>query len=208
MADKPGLREAARQLGMSAPALLQAFSEGRATREPDGSVDVDKVRTELAANTDAALSAERKSRNFGGSDRPRGGGATLTEERLRGEQLKNELREIELAKLRGDLLPAAEVLEGWQAAIGRARALLLRIPYAVAPELRRAAPQGDKAIAAILTREIHDALKELSNTKVDDLDDEPESGDRGDAGDGSDVMGAATKPKPKRVGRGRVQAKR
>jgi hypothetical protein len=75
---------------------------------------------------------------------------------------------------------------GWQAAIGRSRALLLGIPPATAARLVMIAREhegdaaaAERAIRASLTRTIDAALTELANTSVDD--DEEDVGD-GDAG--------------------------
>lgn len=116
---------------------------------------------------------------------------------------------LENGRLRSELLPAGDVLEGWQAAIGRTRALLLRIPYATAPDVIRAAKSGQTAVIAVLTDAIHGALGELANTRVDDLDDdEAEAGDAGDAGGGHDLVAASARSLAKRVGRGRISPER
>jgi phage terminase Nu1 subunit (DNA packaging protein) len=78
---------------------------------------------------------------------------------------------------RGELLPAGEVVEGWQAAIGRARSLLLGMPPAAADQvvsLARRHADDAQAIAAVrerLAEMIHDALAELANTAVEDVED-------------------------------------
>lgn len=150
---------AAKAAGVSRASLSRARAEGRVSSDDDGRVDPAEVRRVVRGRKAKPVPAN-------GTD------ATLAAARLRKETALANIREMEAAKMRAELLPAAEVLEGWQAAIGRSRARLLRIPYAVAPELRRAAPEGDHAIAAVLTREIHDALRELSDTKVDSFDDD------------------------------------
>ena len=70
------------------------------------------------------------------------------------------------------------MVEGWQAAIGRARSLLLGIPPSAADALvalvRRA---GDDRAAEAAVRErlaemIHDALAELADTSADEVDEE------------------------------------
>ena len=150
---------AARKAGVSRQSVSKARAEGRVSSDAAGKVDPAEVKRKVRG---------RPPKPVAGAD----DGVTLYEAKRRKELALAGLRELELAKAKGELLPASEVLEGWQAAIARSRARLLRIPYAVAPELRRAAPEGDKAIVAILTREIHDALTELSDTKVDSFDDD------------------------------------
>lgn len=77
------------------------------------------------------------------------------------------------AQLRAELLPAAEVVEGWQAAIGRARALLLGIPTACADELAVRAASGPGAVRDYLRDRIDAALSELTNTALDEADAQP-----------------------------------
>jgi hypothetical protein len=91
---------------------------------------------------------------------------------------------LQVARLRGELLPADEVVSGWQAAIGRARALLLGIPPAAAARLVMIvhehggdAAAAERAIRRHLTWAIDAALAELANTRVDQFDDEPDAGD-------------------------------
>ncbi len=150
---------AAKKAGVSRASVSRARHEGRVSSDAAGKVDPAEVKRKVRGRPPKPVATN-------GTD------ATLAAAKLRKETALANIREMEAAKMRAELLPAADVLEGWQAAIGRSRARLLRIPYALAPELRRAAPEGDKAIAAILTREIHDALRELSDTKVDDFDDD------------------------------------
>src|SRR4051794_18118536 len=97
-----------------------------------------------AGPTDLSLDAER---------------ARLAKEQADGHELKN-------AALRGELLPAAEVVAGWQAAVGRARSLLLGIATAAPLALMMLAnsrePQdAERAIREDLTRRIDAALAEL-----------------------------------------------
>ncbi len=102
--------------------------------------------------------------------------ARLLRERADGQALKN-------AALRLELLPAAEVIAGWQSAIGRARALLLGIPTAAAVQIVLAAKKhadaddAEREVRRLLTKLIDDALNELANTSLDDLDDGEEPGD-------------------------------
>lgn len=156
---RTSMSAAAKAAGVTRQAVAKARAEGRVSSDAAGNVDPAEVKRAVRG---------RKPKPVAGAD----DGVTLYEAKRRKELALAQLRELEVAKLRGELLPANEVLEGWQAAIGRARARLLRIPYAAAPELRRAAPDGDKAIVVILTREIRDALRELANTNVDSFDDD------------------------------------
>lgn len=85
---------------------------------------------------------------------------------------------------RGETLPAPEVVAGWQAAVGRARSLLLGIPTAAAARLVVLARKGgsaassERAIRDFLREQIDVALGELVNTAVDEDDeDEAQLGD-------------------------------
>jgi phage terminase Nu1 subunit (DNA packaging protein) len=89
---------------------------------------------------------------------------------------------LQVARLRGELLPAAEVSAGWEAAIGRARSLLLGVPVAAAPSVLLLAKQhaddpaaAERLIRDYLTRQIDAALAELADTSAEDFDDEPEA---------------------------------
>jgi hypothetical protein len=97
--------------------------------------------------------------------------ARLAREQADGHALKN-------AALRGELLPADEVVAGWQAAIGRARSLLLGIPPASAATVVLLARQGvdaaaaERAVREHLITSIDSALAELATTSIDGFDDE------------------------------------
>ena len=99
-------------------------------------------------------------------------------ERARLLRSQANISELEEAKRRGELLPAGDVVEGWQAAIARARSLLLGMPPAAADQLvalaRRHADDA-RAVAAVrerLAEMIHDSLAELANTAPDEVDEE------------------------------------
>lgn len=114
----------------------------------------------------------------------------LTQEQADHQALKN-------AALRGELLPAAEVVAGWQAAIARARALLLGIPIGAASTLvmltaGREPQDAERAIREELIRLIDGALSELQNTKLDEAEDDgSQPADEGGAGAGGGSMDAA-----------------
>ena len=90
--------------------------------------------------------------------------AKLAREQRVGHELKN-------AEARGELLPAPDVVEGWQAAIARARSLLLGIPPSAAEELVLLSGDGVAAVRERLADMIHAALSELANTAVEDVED-------------------------------------
>jgi phage terminase Nu1 subunit (DNA packaging protein) len=91
--------------------------------------------------------------------------AKLAREQRVGHELKN-------AVSRGELIPSPDVVEGWQAAIGRARSLLLGLPPAAAEELCLLAGKGPAAVRERLADMVHSTLEELANTSVDDTEEE------------------------------------
>lgn len=90
--------------------------------------------------------------------------AKLAREQRVGHELRN-------AVARGELIPAPDVVEGWQAAIARARSLLLGIPPAAAEELMILAREGSAAVRERLADMVHAALSEMANTEVEDVED-------------------------------------
>jgi phage terminase Nu1 subunit (DNA packaging protein) len=99
-------------------------------------------------------------------------------ERARLLRSQANISEFEEARRRGEVLPAGEVVEGWQAAIARARSLLLGLPPAAADglvSLARRASGDEAAVPAVRERLadlIHGALSELANTTLDDVEQE------------------------------------
>lgn len=93
--------------------------------------------------------------------------ALLAREQRRGHTIKNELA-------RGELIPAEEVLEGWQSAIARARSLLLGLPASAAEEIVLLAPEGSGAVRERLADFVNAALEEMADTTVADDDAAPE----------------------------------
>src|SRR3954451_9489916 len=134
---------------------------------PDGSVQGHqawRMRTAVAAIASAS-----------------GGGSDLSAARAKLATTQEELTRLRIDGERGDLLPADEVVAGWQAAIGRARSLLLGIPPASAATLLLLAQRNtdtdaaQRAIHDHLTRLIDGALAELASTTPDDPEDEDTS---------------------------------
>jgi phage terminase Nu1 subunit (DNA packaging protein) len=141
-------------------------------KKPTGPGDGYLVRVGDAVAWLIARAAGRLGREEVDAERERG--LLYREQRIRAE--------LENARRRGELLPAAEVVAGWQAAIGRARALLLGIPTASAANLvqlmhasRDDHDRAERVVREQLRGQIDDALSELANTSLDEPeDDEPE----------------------------------
>lgn len=100
----------------------------------------------------------------------------LTKERARLAREQADKVAIGNAKLRGELLPAEDVVTGWESAIIRARELLLTIPAGMADEVMGLAAVGDRqGVHDLLDDRIRGALAELSNTEIESDDDDPDS---------------------------------
>jgi phage terminase Nu1 subunit (DNA packaging protein) len=112
--------------------------------------------------------------------------ARLAKERADSVALDNKRK-------RGELLPAGEVIEVWQAAIGRARSLLLGMPSAACDELVIVAARGPQAVRMLLEDRMHEALTELasSHDSTEHGDEPAEPGDDGGAGEGLVAVDAA-----------------
>ncbi len=117
------------------------------------------------------------------------GRTALAAERARLACAQADMQEMKNAALRGALLPRDEVTAAVQAAFARVRARLLAIPTRAAP--RVVLLKGIAEVKALLTALVHEALQELSETKVvpaegqapthdADDDDDPCLGDDGD----------------------------
>lgn len=95
----------------------------------------------------------------------------LNAERARLAREQADQTALKNARLRGELVPLAEVVAGWQMAIGRCRSLLLGIAsHFDTPEEQRR-----------VRRLVEGALRELANTRfdADGPEPEPEAGDAG-----------------------------
>jgi phage terminase Nu1 subunit (DNA packaging protein) len=85
-------------------------------------------------------------------------GLTLTGERARLAKAQADAQEVKNAKLRGDLVEAAEVERAWSDILRQVRARILSVP----PRLRQSLNLG-AADAEIIDRELRSALSELGN---------------------------------------------
>src|SRR3954447_229338 len=89
-------------------------------------------------------------------------------ERARLLRSQANISELQESKLRETLIPAEEVVEGWEWAISRARSLLLGLPPAVADQIvtlvrgRSTDEAAIRAVRELLADRVHDALSELA----------------------------------------------
>lgn len=96
----------------------------------------------------------------------------LVEERARLASNQADKVELEVATMRGELIPAEEVVKQWGGMISAARAVLLALPSKVAP--KAIASDSIKDIEAFVSEEIHRSLYELETDAFGDL---PSDGD-------------------------------
>lgn len=175
------VRKAAAELGLTHPALLKAARTGRVSIEPDGTYDVEKIRKQLASNTNQAkrrkTAAEKKSGNPNSNPNSLVTKVVTTEEPVttesedgtfheaqrRREWLRVKKDELELARKRGEMAPIGEINAWIVAMIVRARDLLLRIPS----ELKDRLAQDSNPLRCeqLLLGEVHRVLNELAEFK-------------------------------------------
>lgn len=149
---KVTLAEAARQVGISRQAASKARQAGRLVTDDGGMVDPEHA---------AAVLGKRRGRRV--QPVP-----AMAAERLRAERLKNELRELELAKARGELLPADDVRRALEAVNLAVRDRLRAIPMSIAAVVVEAAhkPNAEQGVYKLVLDAIDEALTELSEAKV------------------------------------------
>ena len=125
-------------------------------------------------------------------------GGTYDQARTRKVTAEAEIAELELAKVKGDLVTAEDVVTAWEDVLGAVKGKLLSIPTKAAPII---AAESEPAVCQRICEDlILEALEELSNydpkidaTRTTTTSESPEEGD-GDAE-------APKKGKRKRVGR-------
>ena len=125
-------------------------------------------------------------------------GGTYDQARTRKVTAEAEIAELELAKVKGDLVTAEDVVTAWEDVLGAVKGKLLSIPTKAAPII---AAESEPAVCQRICEDlILEALEELSNydpkidaTRTTTTSESPEEGD-GNAE-------APQKGKRKRVGR-------
>lgn len=83
------------------------------------------------------------------------------DEKTQHERIKRQKAELELAKMRGDLHASEDVEAVMKDMLTAFRQKILSIPTKLAPQLIEISDQN--TVKAILTKELHDALAELSD---------------------------------------------
>lgn len=167
-------RPAAKKLGMSQPALNQALKKGRTTANPDGSIDVERSRRELAENTDRSkprnhLTGNPKGRRppdgpsvpMGGvgGDTPTSGGQTYNHWRTAREAVTAATAKLEYEERVGNLVSVDTVVKETFEIHRRVRDQLLAMAPRLAPLVaHRSVEECEREIAEDVGR----VLEELS----------------------------------------------
>jgi hypothetical protein len=128
-------------------------------------------------------------------------GTPYDEARTRKVNAEAEIAELELAKIRGELVVAEDVVKAWEDVLGALKAKLMAIPTKGAPVVATESEAGK--CQEILEDLIREALEELSNydpsvSAVTATVESPEEGD--------DSPKTAPKAKRRGVGRPRKAA--
>jgi hypothetical protein len=152
------IREAARQVGKSEAAIRKAVKSGRVTLNADGTVDVEKLRLQLAANTDPVRGGDRRlgaaatHANFGAawsaSDAQSRSAGTFQAARATREAFEAKLAELKYREAIGEYLRKADVELEQANLFAAVRERLLAVAHRVGPLARGAATDAE-AIALI-----------------------------------------------------------
>lgn len=128
-------------------------------------------------------------------------GSSYDEARTRKVTAEAEIAEIELKKVKGELVVAEDVVSAWNDVLGALKSKLTSLPSKGAPVV---SSETESAICQkILEDLVYEALEELSNYDPK-IDPTKTSGGTSEAVDGDAKAAAA--PKRKRVGRPRKTA--
>jgi phage terminase Nu1 subunit (DNA packaging protein) len=126
-----------------------------------GQIDPEAARAWLKANTSRGVTVE-----------------SLTEARSRKESALADLRELELARLRGETVLVEDVGHVLDSAIATSRVRLLAVPQKVAPEL--ALEDNPVKCQELVRAAIHEALHELASGRLQEAAPGGAKGRKGD----------------------------
>ena len=158
-------RAAAKELGISHVALLKAAREGRAPREPDKSFDVEKCRKALKLKThpiksqQARAQQKRKPEAVAPAKQVSSSKESLPDAICRKETALANLREIEEATKRAELIDVSQIEQVWATVGQTIRDNLLGMPDKLTPML--AAMTDKKAIRTYLMESFRQLLTAL-----------------------------------------------
>jgi hypothetical protein len=129
-------------------------------------------------------------------------GSSYDEARTRKTNAEAQIAEIELEKVRGELVPAEDVVTAWNDVLGALKSKLMSIPTKGAPILATEAQAG--VCQKILEDLITEALEELSNYEPSS---DPTKTTVLPSDDGDADAETASPPKRKRMGRPKKTAR-
>ncbi len=125
-------------------------------------------------------------------------GSTYDEARTRKVNAEAEIAELELAKVRGELVVVDDVIKAWETVLMAVKAKMMSVPTKAAPVVASEGEAGK--CQAVIEDLVREALEELENydPKSSPTDANVESGEESPGGDE-----AAAPAKRQRVGRPR-----
>lgn len=150
---RPSLRGLAEALGVSLSALQEARKTGRI--DLTGPIDLEALKRQWIASSNVQGPAPMANRE-GAPE-----GASLSDARRRKELALAELREIELAKEKGSLVPVRDAQIRWVGLITAARTRLLELPTRVKQAVPDLTPKEVETIREI----VREALEDLAGGK-------------------------------------------
>lgn len=100
------------------------------------------------------------------TDQATGDGETLDDVKAVHERVKTEKTQIEVAKLKGQLVDVMEIRRLWASIAKVVMQTMLRLPSKIAPLL--VMQDNTELIAGIIDRELRDALNDIANTPLPD----------------------------------------
>ena len=153
---KPKQTEIATALGLSPGRVTQLKARGMPVHSIQAAFDWYRTHTDFKLSPKLTPDAVQAPNNEEPAD-----GFNLQEERARREHHEANLAELKEMSLRGDLLPAAEVLDAWQGILAAVRAKLLALPSKLAAQ--SFAAKTRHAVEELLRTGINEALQELSD---------------------------------------------
>ncbi len=163
-------REAGIYFGVDPSTISDWVRKGWVARFPDRSIDLEGTKKLVEANRSPRGGVINRTTKAGGTTTTRidgteeenpTGQTTLTEAKTRREIALAEKAELEVARLRGELVPRAEAESAYLEVIAALKANLEAVPQRVAPVL--VGNKDIRAIRDIVRREIETAMRRLSD---------------------------------------------
>lgn len=129
-------------------------------------------------------------------------GGTYDEARTRKVNAEAEIAELELAKVRGELVVVDDVIKAWETVLMAVKAKMMSVPTKAAPVVASEGEAGK--CQAVIEDLVREALEELENY---DPKSSPADANVGGGQEGPDGDEAAAPVKRQRVGRPRKTAR-